>query len=79
MKKFLEKTELLNFTHKDIQKLIHTRKWAELDDFEKIRKNEEAFIMLLNSMKASSSAYQESNAKVAELNEKIIQFLFVIS
>ena len=42
-------------------------------DFEKIRKNEEAFIMLLNSMKASSSAYQESNAKVAELNEKIIQ------
>lgn len=42
-------------------------------DLEKIRKNEEAFFMLLNSMKASSAAYQESNAKVIELNEKISQ------
>lgn len=42
-------------------------------NFEKIRKNEEAFVMLLNSMKASSNAYQEASVKVTELNERIIQ------
>lgn len=40
-------------------------------DLKKIRNNEEAFIRLLNSMKASSSAYEQANAKNIELNNKI--------
>ncbi|MBQ7133616.1 MAG: hypothetical protein IJO20_03880 [Ruminococcus sp.] len=42
-------------------------------DLEKIRNSEEAYLMLLNSMKISSNAYQDASTKVTELNEKIIQ------
>ena len=33
----LQETKLLDFSNKDIQTLIHSRRWNELDDFNKIK------------------------------------------
>lgn len=37
MKNYLKETNLLNFNHPNIQKLIAERKWGEKDEFEKIK------------------------------------------
>lgn len=38
MTKYLEATEMLNFHHSSIQRLIEEKQWAKEDDFQKIRK-----------------------------------------
>ena len=37
MHPYLEQTELLDFTHPSIQKLIQERNWCSLPDFERVR------------------------------------------
>lgn len=38
MTKYLQATEMLNFHHSSIQRLIEEKQWAKEDDFQKIRK-----------------------------------------
>lgn len=37
MERYLKQTDMLNFHEKEIQQLIHLRKWKELDEFHKIK------------------------------------------
>lgn len=37
MEQYLKQTDMLNFHEKEIQQLIHLRKWKELDEFYKIK------------------------------------------
>lgn len=38
MNEYLKETQMLNFSHSSIQKLIREKQWSKEDDFEKIRK-----------------------------------------
>ncbi len=51
---------------------IDSKKIPEVDPM-KVRDNEESYIMLLNTMKTSSEAYQKATVKIERLNNRIKQ------
>ncbi len=77
MEKYLEETAMLNYNEKEIQQLIHLRKWKELDEFHKIKEiyqfvqNEILFgynrCDTLNAVQVLADGYGQCNTKATLL------------
>ncbi|MBD5465937.1 MAG: transglutaminase domain-containing protein [Lachnospiraceae bacterium] len=77
MEQYLKQTDMLNFHEKEIQQLIHLRKWKELDEFHKIKEiyqfvqNEIVFgyncCDTLNATQVLADGYGQCNTKATLL------------